>query len=140
MIEVYIDQSNKQTFFVTTQDFTENSFPLVVGGKISVGQTFKSGFVGQINDIRIFNRRINLDEKNNIFNKTDYDTNRKKYSLPTHFDRSLYQDLFYENKENLLNEIDIQKNADSEILQIELVSNNICVVSVVDDRFNLDFF
>lgn len=140
VVEVYIDQSNKQTFFVTTQDFTENSFPLVVGGKISVGQTFKSGFVGQINDIRIFNRRINLDEKNNIFNKTDYDTNRKVYSLPTHFDRSLYQDLFYENKENLLNEIDIQKNADSEILQIELVSNNICVVSVVDDRFNLDFF
>ena len=61
---------------------------------------FKDGFIGQINDIRIFNRRINLDEKNNMFNKTDYDSNRKKYSLPTHFDRSLYTDLFYENNEN----------------------------------------
>lgn len=138
-LQIYLDDQNVISFDTNSDEFIDSDLPVVIGGYLRNNGTFESGYIGEINDIRIYDRQLTSEEKIELFSKNDYDSNRQTYNIPPLFNKTNYFDLFYENTETLIRDTDLRQNADVEIKEIHS-SGNVTVLSYVEnDKLHFEF-
>lgn len=78
LLKIYIN--NEVLEYTDFPDMVKGNESLIIGGYFSDVNSFE-GFTGLIEDVRIYSEPLNSEMVSEIFNKTDFETNKKSYEL-----------------------------------------------------------
>jgi len=139
-LQIYLDDQTAIPFDTTSEEFKDSDLPFVIGGFLSNNGTLKNGYIGEINDIRFYDRQLTIEEKQQLFSGIDYDSTRQTYNIPETFNKTEYEHLFYENTETLVSETDFSLPVDIQIKEMHSIDDITAISYMENDKLQLEFF